>query len=296
MFERSHFRNENGAAVSVTPNGGRILEHWGFDSVKAGGIENIQVRRPKGDTLEPMAPTLSFADVEKQYGNKWYFYHRVDMHKQLRDMAEANGAAIRLGKQVNDVEIDTGVIELKDGSKVQKDLVIVADGQHDRINAKVTGKDVPMQRSGQTAYRCLIPLKDILEDEETKPFFEGQAPGFWAPALPAKGVMAVTYPCRDNTILNVLAVSRRLGQHSTTGDDGVITDWNYPATHEDLEQVLDGFHPSVKKMFLKSPEVKVYTQMKRQPLEKMTKGKTVLIGDVLALLTPPLKNITDHYL
>lgn len=248
--------------------------------MKAGGIENIQVRRPKGDTLEPMAPTLSFADVEKQFGNKWFFYHRVDMHRQLRELAEAQGAVIRLGKQVMDVEVDSGVIELRDGFKVQKDLVIIADGQHDKINAKVTGKDVPMQRSGQTAYRCLIPMEDILEDEDTKPLFEAQSPGFWAPALPAKGVMAVTYPCRDNTILNVLAVHRRLGEKNVSEQDvDNVLDWNFPATHEDLEKVLDGFHPSVKKMFLKSPEVKVYTQMKRQPLEKMTKGKTVLIGD-----------------
>lgn len=136
-----------------------------------------------------------------------------------------------------------------------------------------------MKRSGQTAYRCLIPMKDILADEDTKFLFENQPPGFWAPALPAKGVMAVTYPCRNNEILNVLAVHRKLGQHSTSADDVVIEDWNFPATHEDLEKVLDGFHPSVKKMFLKSPEVKVYTQMKREPLLKMTKGKAVLIGD-----------------
>ena len=35
----------------------------------------------------------------------------------------------------------------------------------------------------------------------------------------------------------------------------------------------------MKKVFLKSPEVKVYTQMKRDPLDKMTRGKAVLIGD-----------------
>jgi hypothetical protein len=138
-----------------------------------------------------------------------------------------------------------------------------------------------MKRSGQTAYRCLIPMADILADEETAPLFENQAPGFWAPALPAKGVMAVTYPCRNNEILNVLAVHRKLGQHATVTeqDDAVIEDWNFPATHDDLDRVLDGFHPSVKKVFLKSPEVKVYTQMKREPLCKMTKGKAVLIGD-----------------
>ncbi|OCT49894.1 putative salicylate hydroxylase [Cladophialophora carrionii] len=279
VFERSQFKNENGAAVSITPNGTRVLQHWGFDCVKAGGIENIQVRRPKGDTLEPMAPTLNFANAEQLYGNKWFFYHRVDMHRRLREQAEEAGSIIRLGNQVMDVDPDTGVISLKDGTTVQKDLVVIADGQHDRLNAKITGKVIPMKRSGQTAYRCLIPMKDILADDETKFFFENQAPGFWAPALPAKGVMAVTYPCRNNEILNVLAVHRKLGQHATSEDDVVIEDWNFPATHEELAQVLDGFHPAVKKMFLKSPEVKVYTQMKRDPLNKMTRGKAVLVGD-----------------
>lgn len=238
----------------------------------------MQVRRPKGDTLEPMAPTLSFADVKEKFGTRWLFYHRVDMHRTLRELAEASGATIRLGCQVVDVDIEAGIIVLKDESKHQKDLVVVADGQHDQINAKVTGKEVPMQRSGQTAYRCLIPMEDIMNDEETRHLFENQQPGFWAPALPAKGVMVVTYPCRDNKILNVLAVCRSLATHGTSEQE-IIKDWNFPATHEDLEKVLDGFHPHVKKAFLKAPEVKVYTQMKRQPLSKMTKGKTVLIGD-----------------
>lgn len=89
-----------------------------------------QVRRPKGDTLEPMAPTLSFANVEQQFGNKWYFYHRVDMHRHLRVLAEAAGSTIRLGAQVIDVDPESGMIFLKNGSQTQKDLVIIADGQH----------------------------------------------------------------------------------------------------------------------------------------------------------------------
>ena len=217
------------------------------------------------------------------------------MHRCLREQAEAAGAIIRLGSQVMDVETESGVISLKDGMKVQKDLVVVADGQHvsaylvasdfiliclqDRVNAKVTGKEVPMKRSGQTAYRCLIPMKDILANEETKFLFENQPPGFWAPSLPSKGVMAVTYPCRNNEILNVVALRRALSEHASREEDAIIEDWNFPATYEDLEKVLDGFHPAVKKVFLMSPEVKVYTQMKREPLDKMTKGKAVLIGD-----------------
>ena len=265
--------------MSITPNGGRILQHWGFDSVKAGGIQNLQVRKPKGDTLAPIAPTVTFADVEQQYGAKWYLYHRVDMHRQLREMAERVGAVIRLGCQVIDLDPEEGVLKFKDMSTKRKDLIIVADGQHDRLNERITGRNVPMERSGQTAYRCMIPMKDILDDEVTRPLFANEAPGFWAPVLPAKGVMAVTYPCRNNTILNVIAVHRKMDQHTTSEDDIDVEDWNFPATHEDLERILDGFHPSVQRLFLKAPEVKVYTQMKRQPLDRMTKGRAILIGD-----------------
>ena len=247
--------------------------------MKAGGIENLQVRKPKGDTLTPIAPTVTFADVEKQYGAKWYLYHRVDMHRQLREMAERMGAIMRLGCHVIDLDPEDGVINFKDTSTKRKDLVVVADGQHDRLNERITGRNVPMERSGQTAYRCMIPMNDILNDEVTRPLFADEAPGFWAPVLPAKGVMAVTYPCRNNTILNVIAVRRKMDQHTTTEDDIDIEDWNFPATHEDLERTLDGFHPSVQRLFLKAPEVKVYTQMKRQPLDRMAKGRALLIGD-----------------
>lgn len=97
---------------------------------------SYQVRRPKGDSLEPMAPTLSFANVEELYGDKWYFYHRVDMHRHLRELAETAGADIRLGKRVDDVDIEDGTIHLNDGTSVQKDLVIIADGQHVSIARK----------------------------------------------------------------------------------------------------------------------------------------------------------------
>jgi len=54
----------------------------------------------------------------------------------------------------------------------------------------------------------------------------------------------------SNEILNVIALHRKLGQHATSEEDVTIEDWNFPATHDDLERVLDGFHPSVKRVFL----------------------------------------------
>lgn len=62
VFERSQFKNENGAAVSLTPNGGRILEDWGFDAVKAGGIENKQV------SFQTTSPSLLIEESSSSFG------------------------------------------------------------------------------------------------------------------------------------------------------------------------------------------------------------------------------------
>lgn len=43
VFEQSHFRNEVGAAITITPNGVLVLKKWGFDFEKVKAIEGIQV-------------------------------------------------------------------------------------------------------------------------------------------------------------------------------------------------------------------------------------------------------------
>jgi salicylate hydroxylase len=98
---------------------------------------SLQVRRPKGDTLEEMGKPLFFRDVEQKYGTKWNFYHRVDAHNSLKELATdpslpGKPATIRLASQVVDVDCESGVLTLKDGVTFQKDLIVVADGQHVR--------------------------------------------------------------------------------------------------------------------------------------------------------------------
>ena len=100
---------------------------------------SLQVRRPKGDTLEEMGKPLFFRDVEQKYGTKWNFYHRVDAHHSLKELATdptlpGKPATIRLASQVVDVDCESGILTLKDGTTFQKDLIVVADGQHVRAS------------------------------------------------------------------------------------------------------------------------------------------------------------------
>jgi salicylate hydroxylase len=43
VFEQSQFKNEVGAAITITPNGVLVLKKWGFDFEKAKAIEGVQV-------------------------------------------------------------------------------------------------------------------------------------------------------------------------------------------------------------------------------------------------------------
>jgi salicylate hydroxylase len=38
IFERSHFSNEIGAAISLCPNASRILKQWGYEFVRSRGV------------------------------------------------------------------------------------------------------------------------------------------------------------------------------------------------------------------------------------------------------------------
>ena len=78
----------------------------------------------------------SFDKDEKKYGAKTWFFHRVDLHNALKTLAQtaqssqARPAVIRLASEVVKVDCDKGSLTLINGTKVQKDLLVIADGAH----------------------------------------------------------------------------------------------------------------------------------------------------------------------
>jgi hypothetical protein len=87
-----------------------------------------------GMTLKSMIAN-DYRDYSSKYGFPWYLLHRVDLHSELRRLAlnpgeGYNPATINLSSEVVDVDCEAGVLVLKDGRKVKKDLIVGADGVH----------------------------------------------------------------------------------------------------------------------------------------------------------------------
>ena len=41
VYERSQLKNEDGAAITLTPNGNLVLDRWGFDADAAGATTSV---------------------------------------------------------------------------------------------------------------------------------------------------------------------------------------------------------------------------------------------------------------
>lgn len=125
VYERSGFRNEVGAAITVTSNGVRVLKSWGFDPKAAGAVVASRFEMANGKTLETLY-NEPFDDVESRFGYPVHFYHRVDLHRELRKLAESLGTQIKLTSPVEDVDAE-GAVRIGE-QWVSADLVVIADG------------------------------------------------------------------------------------------------------------------------------------------------------------------------
>ncbi len=144
VFERSQFRNETGAAITVTPNAALVLDRWGFDMAKTEAVPNQSKIMGLANRPLIVIDKQEYADDASELGYGVWSLHRVDLHRELRRLATmptmptlplAGATAgppvqIRLGQAVEGVECEQGVLELAGGHTVTKDLVIIADGAH----------------------------------------------------------------------------------------------------------------------------------------------------------------------
>lgn len=128
IFEKSTFKNDIGAAITLTPNSMLVLDTWGFDEKKAGSTEKQQSRILNTVTLE-LKVHVDLNGVRERFGGHGFAaFHRVDLHEEMRRMARGLGAEVTLGKQAVAVDCDSGVIRFGDGGEVSNDLVVIADG------------------------------------------------------------------------------------------------------------------------------------------------------------------------
>ena len=267
VYEQASELKALGAGVSIATNGSRVLRRLGVGDALAkiaGPVRRYQFRTWQAEPIAGEPSTLSFGDPT----STWCL-HRGEFQQVLAD-ALPPGAVV-LGKACVDATEDAdGVhVEFADGTAVDADLLIAADGIHSRLQGKVTRAAEPVSE-GIMAYRGLIPAErlDGVADLTASSMWLGPRQSFLA------------YPVSTGRLLNIVAfVPTNLT---------VAESWTAPGDVAELAEAYRGWDPRVTAIIDAMDSTFRWGIYDREPLPRWSTDRITLLGDSAHAVTPHL--------
>ncbi|KAF2230775.1 FAD/NAD(P)-binding domain-containing protein [Viridothelium virens] len=268
LFEQSKLDQESGAAIVLGPNCNGLLRKYNFIPEKRGatlclGVSEMFLALPSTLQDEP-----------------YQLIQRRQLHEGLKVLAldpsqPGLPVTINTPSRVVSVATETGVVLLEDGSSIQGDVVLGADGWDSSTRAAVLdsceSKITPFP-AGKNCFRFLIPREKLLADPVTRPVFHiMNTLCIWL----ADDTRMVYYPCDDNATISFVAI------HPSHLTDASCGDWHTKGSKEVMTSIYEKFAPAVRAVLAHNdPEkIKLYPLMDMQPLPRWTAGRLALIGD-----------------
>lgn len=267
VYEQAHELKALGAGVSIATNGSRILNTLGVGAAVAaiaGPVTHYQFRTWQAEPIAGEPSALGFGDP----ATTWCL-HRGEFQKVLADALPAG--ALQLGRScVGAAEHGDGVhVEFADGTTVDADLLVGADGIHSRLQGRVARATQPVSE-GIMAYRGLIPagrVRDVV-DMHASSMWLGPRQSFLA------------YPVSAGALLNIVAfVPTNLT---------VTESWTAPGDVAELAAAYQGWDPTVLSIIEAMDSTFRWGIYDREPLARWSTDRITLLGDSAHAVTPHL--------
>lgn len=255
VLEQAEAITEVGAGIQVSPNGLRVIEALGLaDDLAARSVQARAVSLRNGGTGAEVARLdLTRLPADQRY----FFVHRADLVDLLSTAARDLGVTVRLLQRVDTVVPGTRPsIVLATGDTRETDLAIGADGIHSAVRPQLNAAQKPFF-TGQVAWRCIVP----------------NSTGHPAHARVhmGPGRHMVTYPLRDGTSLNVVAVEERA--------EWAAESWSQTDDADNLRRAFAGFDAEVHRILSQADAPGVWGLF-RHPVAARWYGKGLaLLGD-----------------
>lgn len=204
--------------------------------------------------------------------------HRVEQHNALKKAVSTltvDGKApieIKTPRRVEKVDPYNAAISFADGTQIQGDLVVGADGVHSISRTSLHIKPFP---SGKSAFRFLLPKQKALDDPETAALVQhiGEQ-NMWF-GVDGRIIMS---PTSHNSILNFTIIHPdKESASETAGSDT----WDQSTNLDKMLKILSSFSLAIVKLLSKvEPEsVRVWKLIDMDPLPRLNESRLVLIGD-----------------
>jgi salicylate hydroxylase len=269
VYEAAPELKEIGAGVVLHPNAMRVLKTIGLeDTVRrvAGHTESMVTKDGRtGRTISQ----VSRAQQAATHGVSGATVHRADLLDVIAAGLPAN--SVTLGKRCATVEEhgDVAVARFEDGSEIEADVIIGADGIHSRVRAALFGADDP-KFTGKICYRSVVARDAVQGDKPAA------ANAQW---LGPHGTI-VLYPLRGEELINVVChYDDEQYRHES---------WINECERQEVLDRYAAWHESLLRVFAAGDTWYKWALYDRDPIPRWTKGRITILGDAAHPMLPYL--------
>jgi salicylate hydroxylase len=268
VYERAGQLTEVGAGVQISPNASRVLHGLGLaDELARTGVKPLAWHQRRWDDGRTLLRSPLAEPLEATFGYPHYQMHRADLLAALASAIPAE--RVHLGHRLIDV-IDHGDrVEgrFANGTRVDADVLIGADGIHSVVREVLFGPDEP-RFTGCVAYRGLVPAQRLreLRLEVTAQVWMGPERHF------------VHYFVSQRTMVNFVAIIEQ--------DTWASESWTARGDVAAALAAFDGWHPQVRTILGSVDETFIWGLFDRPPLERWSAGRVTLLGDACHPMLP----------
>ena len=271
VYEQADKFARVGAGIQQSPNAVRVLRGLGIeDRLRQVAFHPASSLNRDAVSGEVTNDHPLGHELEQRYGEPYLTLHRGDLHEALASIVP--GDCVHLGKKLVAIKARGARTELSfaDGSEVEAEAVIGADGVHSLIRDTVAGPEQP-RFVGRLAYRTTFPAA-LLRGVEV-----GSSRTKWWGA--------------DRHIVIYFVTAARDEVYFTTSQpeqaDWITKEsWSAKGDLGEMRAAFADFHPDVRAVLNAAPEVYKWGIFERDPLPTWRKGRIVLLGDACHPMTP----------
>jgi 2-polyprenyl-6-methoxyphenol hydroxylase-like FAD-dependent oxidoreductase len=257
-----------GASLQLGPNALRLMNEIGLlPALREIGVRPEAVDFVRWTDGSLLLHTPLGAAMEGHFGAPQLDFYRPDLHRVLLD-ALAPGT-VRLGTGVAAVDQTTAAVtlELADGSRVDADVAVAADGIRSNIRQQLAGADEP-EFSGTVVYRGVVPRADALE------LHPHHVNYYWLGPYRH----GVSYWISSGELLAVNCAA----QHAEWARES----WTLEAPAEEALEYFEGWDEALRERIRRCGTLLRGAVFVRRPLEHWSFGRVTLLGDAAHAMEP----------
>ncbi len=270
VYEQVPELGEIGAGLNLSPNALKTFRVLGIEeqAIAAGAEPEEQVIR-SWRSGRVIARQQRDSSMVQRFGAGFLCMHRADLLDILGQSIAAR--QIHLGKRCVEVHSsDTvAVARFSDGTEVEADAIIGADGIHSVVRSCLFGARAP-SFTGCICWRGLVPaerVKDIAYGRDMT--------AWWGPHG-----HVVHYPVRRGELINFVA--------HFDSDAWTEESWTYKCDRSELIETYGNWNPALLRLIESSDEYFKWALYDREPLETWGHKRITLLGDSAHPMLPYL--------